>query len=612
MAKWVLFLCFLLFYSLAWGQDIPISTEAAKDSVRYTRLKNRLDKNRFSRELHKLLFRDIYNRKQSTAEEVKRIKNAFEDYEGYRIRNITIKQLNVLGASVHDTTRVPKKFDTFVSKNIHINSKEVALRRALLLFKEGDWVDPVLMIDNERIIRQSDVFVDVRILPVPVDKSGRDVDVLVLIQDAWPVVPEGGFSGFDDFRIGLTNYNVLGQLHKSRTLVRWDKKDTVQNFGFRTVYTVPYINRTLVSAELGVIWERDLKHQYIRAARSFLTRGTKYAGAVEFGLRDVREYRKEPLSTEYSYIYNVKTVYQDAWLGRAFPLKSESNNPNRRFVATARHYSFTHLNRPEVSSDSNRTYWNQSNLLLSLGFSNRNYKRDFLIYGFGRTEDVPVGSMASVTLGQGFTEFGNRWYLGSRYSKGTYISERGGYLYGLLDFGTFLKKNNVHQGMLGVTFNYFSPLMSLGLRKMRQFINLRYTEGFNRDDLEYINLTDRFGMRGISSDLLIGKKRLNLGSETVLFSHSSLLGFRAATFAFIDLGLVSNEGSIWNSKLYQAYGLGLRLRNEHLTFNTIELRLAYYPNIPVNSSPVRFGASGATPFRLYDFDIEAPRIVPFE
>jgi ribonucleotide reductase alpha subunit len=612
MTKWILLFLLNIVCAVSWGQNEPISTEASKDSIRYTHLKKRLEKNRISRELHKLLFRDIYNRKPSTVEEIKVIKNAFEEYRGYRIRNITIKQLDVLGASVHDTTRVPQKFNKFISRNVHINTRQKALRRALLLFKEGDWIDPVLMIDNERIIRKSGEFVDVRILPIPLNEPNYFIDVLILIQDSWPVVPEGGFSGFSDFSVGISNNNVLGQLHKNRTVVHWDKKDTVQNFGFRTVYTVPYINKSLISGEIGIIWERDLKHQYIRASRSFLALDTKYAGAVELGVKNVREYRKEPFTKDFSFIFQVKTVYQDAWLGRSFPLKSKADKPHRRFVAAARHYSFSHIDRPLVSSDSNRIYWNQTNLLISLAFSNRSYKRDFLIYGFGRTEDVPVGNMASLTLGQGFTEFGNRWYLGSRFSKGTYISDKGGYLYGLLDIGSFIKNKEVQQGTLGFTINYFSPLINVGLRKLRQFVNFRYTEGLNRDELEYINLTGRFGMRGINSDILIGKKRINFGSETVLFSHSSVLGFRAASFVFVDLGLISDQRSIWSSKLYQAYGLGIRLRNEHLTFNTIELRLAYYPNIPLNSNAIRFGASGATPFRLNDFDIEAPRIVPFD
>ncbi|MCD8540455.1 MAG: hypothetical protein LRY55_12330, partial [Leadbetterella sp.] len=79
---------------------------------------------------------------------------------------------------------------------------------------------------------------------------------------------------------------------------------------------------------------------------------------------------------------------------------------------------------------------------------------------------------------------------------------------------------------------------------------------------------------------------------------------------YADLGLIADEGRLWRSRVYSGFGLGIRLRNEHLTFNTIEFRLAYYPNVPALSSPFRLGVSGATSLQLQDFDISAPVIVP--
>jgi hemolysin activation/secretion protein len=160
--------------------------------------------------------------------------------------------------------------------------------------------------------------------------------------------------------------------------------------------------------------------------------------------------------------------------------------------------------------------------------------------------------------------------------------------------------------------NYISNLIPFRYSFFRQFLTFRYTHGIRRDPLDYLNISNNQGIRGINNDQLIGTKKFTVGAETVFFSDKSLLGFRIAYFVFGDIGLVNGVPSIWKSPLYQGYGLGLRLRNESLTFNTLQLRFGYYLNIPDLTSPTRFNASGNVPLRLRDFDISAPAIAPFQ
>ncbi len=609
MPKWFL-LCFLFCVSIQLlGQDtIP---EIKTDSMRYTRFKQNMYKRKFTKQIYQLLFRDVYNRNHSQTEEVKIEENPFVAYDGYRIRNIRIKQLNALGGSVYDTTRTGSKLERFISKDVHVNTRERTIRTSMLLFEEKDWVEPNLIKDNERILRQSNIILDARILPVPIEGDSRNVDILVIIQDVWPVTPEGSFSGFDNFSLGIKNENLLGSTHSSTTLVRWRGADTLQKLGMRSLYTVPFYKRTYIARDYGFIWERDLKQVFAKASKPFISVETKYAGAIELGIKEIREYRKDLTDLDRTFMFPVRTMYSDAWIGRAFKIGESVAKQNKRVVVAARHHNLVYVVRPEVTADSNRAYWNQSSILFSLGFSNRNYKRDLLIFGFGRTEDVPIGSLLSFTGGQSFTEYGRRGYLGSRISVGQYLPGKYGYLYGLLDLGSYLQKDKTHQGVLSTSLNYFTPLMHVGINQIRQFVNFGYTHGYNRDALELIQLDSQNGLRGISPDRLIGKKRLHLGLETVLFGSRSIIGFRNAYFGFADFGMISDTESIWKSKLYQGYGLGIRLRNESLAFNTIELRIAYYTNIPALSYPFRFGVSGATSLRFRDFDISAPDIVPF-
>lgn len=583
----------------------------SKDSLRYTRLRERMKKHKFTGELYNLLFRDVYNKtsggQASTIED-----HPFKKYEGMTIGSITIKSLDVLGESVYDSTRKGKRLERFASKTFHINTRERIVRNSLLLFTEGDLINPTQLMDNERLLRQNPTILDARIIIIPRAGVPWLADLTVYIQDVWSLIPSGNFRGFSRFEIGLDNRNVQGLAHTNFSRIRWNSRDTLQKFQFRSIYAIPYIGRSFITGQVGFIWERDLKQQYIRFSRPFLTVNTRYAGAAESGHTNQREYKRFSSDLEKVVTYAVDYNYYDVWVGRAFksPFGNESRREKSRFVLAFRANKFRYLQRPEVRLDTNQLYWNRSAYLLSLGFSNRDYQRDVLIYGFGRTEDVPIGTKVSVTMGTEHTEFGQRGYGGMQVASGRYLPKELGYVYGLINMGSFYQIGMPKQGVVSTQLSYFSPLMTFGLTKIRQFVNIRFVEGLRRDPVDYLNVSGDKGFRGVFSDQLIGNKWLTIGLETVVFSPGSILGFRSALFAFADLGKVTLHNRIWDSPWYQGYGLGIRLRNENLTFNTIQLRIGFFPNIIGVKNKLQFGLDGEVPLRLPDFDISAPEIIP--
>ncbi|GLU54565.1 hypothetical protein Dfri01_40260 [Dyadobacter frigoris] len=583
------------------------------DSVRYTNLKIRMSKTKFSRSVYRLLFRDVYN--QGNKGEVKAIEtNPFTPYEGMVIRKIIIKQLDVLGESVYDTTRVGKQVERFLSKSFHTNTRERIIRKSFLMFSEGDEIQASVLRDNERLLRKNGTITDARIIVVPRTDVTWMADIVVLIQDSWSYNFSGGFNSFNRFNLGLNNTNVNGTTHQQLTRIRLDTKDTLQKFQFRTIYTIPYIGKTFITGQANFIYERDRKEQSIVFSRAFLTTETKYAGSIEAGHVALRQYKRNIDSTLQEIRYPTSYFYYDIWLGRSFkfPFKNSSLSEKSRLVFALRHNKFSYTERPEVNVDLNKIYWDRSATLMSLGYSNRSYKRDVLIYGFGRTEDVPVGNLFSMTLGSEKTEFGQRGYAGVQFASGNYLPHNMGYLYGLANLGSYFKKGEAQQGVISGQGNYISKLIPFRYSYFRQFITVRYTHGIRRDPLDYLNISNSQGIRGINNDQLIGTKRLTFGFETVYFSEKSLLGFRIAYYTFADIGLVTSKNTVWKSPLYQGYGFGIRLRNENLSINTLQLRLGYYINIPENSSPFRYAIEGNTPLRLKDFDISAPAIVPLQ
>lgn len=611
MCKYLLLFLMLSFCASAQNPD---SLEVhSRDSIRYTNLKARMSKTKFSRAVYRLLFRDVYN--QGKVTEVKEIEtNPFTPYEGMVIRKIYIRQLNILGESVYDTTRKGNQLERFLSKSVHTNTREGIIRKSFLLFSEGDDIQAHVLKDTERLLRANRMFVDARIIVIPRKDVTWMADIMVLIQDTWSLNFSGSFSSFNKFGLGLENINVRGTTHSQRTAIRWDSKDSVRKFQFRAIYTVPYIGKTFITAQASLIFERDLQEQSIRFNRRFITTETKYAGALEVGHYKTRQMKRELQSKDSLTLLLTDYKYYDFWIGRAFkfPFPDSKLAQNSRIVTAFRHNKYDYDKRPEVAPNLNKNYWNRTATLLSLGFSNRNYKRDVLIYGFGRTEDVPVGSLFALTIGRENTEYGARGYGGLQFATGKYLPHNLGYFYGLANLGTYSKKGVSQQGVINGEVTYISNLIPFRYSFFRQFVNIRFAKGINRDPLDYLNISGDRGIRGINNDRLIGTKKLTIGTETVFFSDKSLLGFRIAYFVFADLGLVNGVPHLWKSPLYQGYGLGLRLRNENLTFNTLQIRFGYYVNIPELSSPTRFAASGNVPLRLRDFDISAPAIAPFQ
>ncbi|WP_247236275.1 hypothetical protein [Telluribacter sp. SYSU D00476] len=611
MFRYIVLVVFILTAFTAQSQNLDSLSSARneRDSIRYTRLKERMGKTRLSRHLYRLLFRDVYNR--GRVGEVSTIEtNPFIPFEGLIIGSISIQQLDIFGESVYDTTRRGNRLERFVSKHLHTDTRKHIIRNSFLLFNEGDLINAQQLKDNERLLRSNPTILDARILVTRRAESTWLADVVVLVQDVWSLNVSGGFAGFDRFNLGVDNINVGGYAHSHYNAIRWNARDTLQRLQFRSIYTIPYIGKTFITGQASFIWERDLKQQSIRLSRPFLTVQTKYAGSLNLGHARIQEY-KRPLEDRNSIIsYPVAYNYFDVWIGRSFKLPGISSQENTRFIVALRTNNYNHTQRPAVRADTNKLYWNRHATLASVGFSNRNYRRDVLIYGFGRTEDVPLGHLFALTVGREGTEFGQRGYGGVQYATGNYLPHGLGYLYGMVNIGSYFQGGKAQQGVLGGQLNYFSGLAPLGNSYFRQFINIRYTYGINRDPLEYLNISRNEGIRGVSSVYLLGTKRLTAGLESVLFSTRSLLGFRIAYFLFGDLGLVESNRSLWKSPVYQGYGIGFRFRNENITFNTFQVRVGYYPNIPDVYTPWRFEGGGISTLQLRDFDIAAPSILP--
>jgi hypothetical protein len=105
-----------------------------------------------------------------------------------------------------------------------------------------------------------------------------------------------------------------------------------------------------------------------------------------------------------------------------------------------------------------------------------------------------------------------------------------------------------------------------------------------------------------------------LNYEANIFVPLQFLGFKLAVITFADFGLIAPGNKlIFDSKLYQGYGLGFRVRNEHLIFPEFQFMFAYYPNTP-DSGGRHFNMFPQNPtfYQFDQFQFSTPAVITAE
>jgi hypothetical protein len=106
---------------------------------------------------------------------------------------------------------------------------------------------------------------------------------------------------------------------------------------------------------------------------------------------------------------------------------------------------------------------------------------------------------------------------------------------------------------------------------------------------------------------------LTVSLESVLFSPVNLYGFRFAFFGFTDFSFLSGTNEILgNGYAISSIGVGIRIRNDNLVFNTLQIRIGYFPNPPSYSTISPFNISGEQLLRPANFEPGPPSVIPYK
>ncbi len=534
--------------------------------------------------------------------------NYYAGMEGKIISEISINTLEVFGPTFADTTSKAVSWLEKTANIIHTTTSKGTIEK-LLLFEVGDFLDPELMYENERIIRSLRYIQDVRFILEQDSVYKGLVKVHVVTKDRFPFGVTGDVNGIKSAALELYNHNIFGVGHEvSFRFVGHLRRQPYA--GLETFYKINNIRGRFLDVTAGYMNTYKREGFSMVVDKPFITPSITwgYGGSALRMYRTDRVYDHHPVQTEVP----MDLYFISAWAGRSFPVRPNYIQ-NSQMVLSAGFYNNRFFERPSTEPGNKQYFANSTFFLGGITFAQRHYTQDHLVYSYGITEDIPEGFKNELVYGYDVNEFGNRHYAHLYLSNGNLLVKRQGYLYLSAGIGGYFKNNDYEQGQVQVGMNYISRQISAGRKRLRLFVRTNYLMGIRRFDIEKLSLNVDEHIRGFRSSEAIGKQRFSLNLEYVMFLRREFYKFNMAAFGFADLGIIgSNNSLIFTQNYYSGLGFGMRLHNEHLVFRTFQIRFAFYPFSPsdVNFAGVLIEEQLKQDF--YNFNPAAPAPLRFE
>lgn len=515
-------------------------------------------------------------------------------YKGKTIGSIRIERGQVFRADGNWLQRTGNK--------VHALTSERVVRRDLL-FRPGDKFDPRLVVRNKQLLRSRRYIADVDIAVRPDTVDTTRVDLLIRTRDSWTITVDGGLYSEGRTMVALEDANILGTGNMLKLKTNFSRRDFSYG-GNEVEYEIPNVLGTFYTAELAAgraFYNSTLE---LRLSREFL-RPTDYEAGISYSNLKFKEYMIEQDTS-----LLVRERNFDVWGGYSHLLPALSSS-----LYLTGHYNRRRFGlRPDDAGGTRHPALHDHDaLLFGTGLYRENFLTTSMIYGFGADEYLATGYKAEVVSGYAWGEFGNNVYLGMTCRTGGF--RRVGYIMGGMTLGSYIDPHDGswNRSVVDVDLRWFSHLFLLRRSRVRQFLMLNYTHGWNRGtgNNESIRFTRRNGLQALDERIL-GTDRAVLNTETVFFTPWQPLGFRIAFFGFTDLGLIGYSPNPFKNDFFASLGGGVRIKNERLIFNTIQIRLGVAFGKRGLAESEYFRLSNSTRLEQYRYRPSRPEIVEFE
>jgi hypothetical protein len=533
-----------------------------KSGVFFDSLKRRSGRHKITRELFSL-FVKTRKKKEKLIDAITISEQVFKPFAGLRIASIIFRTVDLLEGSVTDTLQVSNtRFGKFVNR-VHKDTRARIVNRNLL-FNVGDFLDPYVLADNERLLRQFIAIRDARIYVTRSIDSEEEVDIVVVTQDITSLGVGGTVGSVERFRFDLYDKNILGYARQLRVSYFRNAAADTRN-GYEITFKEPNFFGSFLQGEIQYTDNYFRRGTRASLGRDFFTPEIKYAGGAEIYHTRENFYFEDYDTLKISYTENAI----DIWAGRSFEFKKRNN-----LIFAARVNPRDFLRRPFVAADSNSFFYRRTLFLGSVSLTRRNYLKSLRIRGFGKTEDIPVGATISLTGGKEVNEFTDRYFIewkaiGGRYLRGV------GYFNLSLAAGTYMKGRSAEDGLIQFNSTYFSDLIRVQAVQVRQFFYVTYTRGFHRVLDQTLRIAGKW--RNEERFFPLGDQRLTMGFETVYFTRWYFYGFQFALFHRVDINLLAMNSALFSrASAFPSVRVGMRTLNDNLVLPLLSMEFAYF------------------------------------
>lgn len=502
--------------------------------------------------------------------------NPYTAYTGKIIRNILIKRIG-FEKSIYDSTKKVKKTVTQIANFLHTDTREKTIRKHLF-FSENELLNPYKVADNERFLRDKDFIMDSRMLITPVEGTDS-VDITVVTRDVFSLGGSigGTIPSAPLIKIFDANVDGRGQRIQLNTLIDQSRSPKV---GYALLYRKSSIFGSLTNLELGY---NQLNEGYsfgdeneyalqVKLDRPLVSPYTRLAGGGEVSQNWSENVDTKPDSVFLQYKYKLA----NAWIGYNIGIKKELLNRNRKFFAV-RVFDGIYIDQPDqYAYREERKYNNIYGYLSEFTFYRQDFYKTRYVFGFGTTEDVPYGFTFGATGGYVSQLKTARPYGAFKLDYGK-VRPKGEFVQLGASIGGYLQNEKFEDVILQGGFAYYTQVINVNRYKTRNVLSATYTQLINQKVIDWLYIS-KSEIPGFNSDSLKANQRFAVHGESVLYTPWSLLGFRFAPFAAVDMVYVNCVQCLTKNELYWGLSSGLRTRNENLIFGTMELKMTYIPN----------------------------------
>jgi hypothetical protein len=531
--------------------------------------------------------------------------NPYLKYENRVIRSITISVFDPFGCTINDTICKPLKYYERMGNRFHMRTKKWIVNNKLL-FKEHDKLNPLSVSESERLLRQSPFANDARILVNEVNNDTVDVHVIVL--DKWSITVPADASP-QSANVRYRDNNLFGLGNQFEQYVHYTRPDV---FNYSGYYLMNNIDNTYISSRLAYAYDPGGTSVGLSFDRPFYSPLAKWAGGL-YTYHTQRFYPYVDPETNRSRDLNLVNVGVDMWAGKSIKLDKVKSffNQSTNIIMAQRYYSNTYIKRPEEAITALKGLDNESGVIGAVGYAIQEYYKDKYIYRFGANEDVPQGFILQFLYGAQKKEFTQiRYYAGGQIARAKHSDI--GYLSASLSYGIFFNHYYTNDITTNLKLYYFSDLLKKGSWYFRQFFNYNLVHGEHKLFNEMTTITSS-DLYGFNSTPLMGHTKMVFNSETVAYMPYNVIGFKFAPVFSMGFGMLGrDQQKLLNSDIYQAYTLGIMMRNENLLNSTFQVSFGLYPYFPNGGTYIlKYNPVTSFTLRVLVFSIARPDFIPY-